>query len=103
MRRASRIALLVAAVALPLAVVLGSYALTGGGRTPQVPEQVRIGDHPDPTTRTPRPSGPDTASPSPGPTSPPAPPPDDDRGDLPPPPPVDDDDADDHDDRRDDD
>lgn len=99
MRRASRTALVVAAVALPLAVLLGSYAVTGGGRAPRVPEQVRIGDHSGPTTPVPRSTDP---RPQPSPSEPPAPPEDDDRGHVPPPPPVNDD-ADDRDDRRDDD
>ncbi len=100
MTSTSRIALLMAAVALPCAVVFGSYALTGGDRTPHIPEKVRIGGSPAPGTPTLQPTRPDTGHPP----SPPAPPPPDTdgRGNVPPPPPVDDD-ADDHDDGPDDD
>ncbi|MDR7301934.1 hypothetical protein [Haloactinomyces albus] len=85
---ASRIALLIAAVALPIAVVLGSYAVTSGPRPPQVPTEVRVG-----VSAGPDPSPPSSGDPT---TSAPTPP-----GGIPPPPPADDDGESDRDDKDD--
>lgn len=82
MRPVTRLPLLIAALALPIAVVLFSYAVTNGPRNPQVPAEVHVGN-----TSGPGPSAP-TLAPAPS-TSPPA--------DLPPPEPEDDDDGPDDD------
>lgn len=81
MRSVPKGVLVLAALALPVAAVLVSFALTDSPRAPQVPETVRIGSAPgpDPTSS--------AAEPPPGPASAPAPP-----ADLPPPAPNDDDD-----------
>lgn len=83
MRPVTRLPLLIAALALPIAVVLFSYAVTNGPRSPQVPAEVHVGDVSGPG----RPGGP-TLAPATS-TSPPA--------DLPPPEPEDDDDEPDDD------
>ncbi|GAB2740147.1 hypothetical protein GCM10027174_11930 [Salinifilum aidingensis] len=96
MKPASKVALLLTAMALPLGAVLVSFALTDEPRAPQVPGRVEV--------RTPEgtapPSGAGAPEPSPGraPGSATGP------SDLPPPPPAHDDDADDRfdDDQRDD-
>ena len=94
MRSVPKTVLLLAALALPIAVVLISFSAGTTPREPQVPVTVEIGSSPDPNP-------PETGSTTPMPppeTSPPA--------ELPPPPPVeddeDDDDDDDHDDEDDD-
>ncbi|NHD19457.1 MULTISPECIES: hypothetical protein [Actinopolyspora] len=83
MRSTSRTALLVAALVLPAAAVLGVYALSSSPRQPEVPERVRVVH-----TSTEAPSSPPNSSKSPstrptsGPASrPPPPPEDDERGD----------------------
>ncbi|TWF94532.1 hypothetical protein [Saccharopolyspora dendranthemae] len=87
MRSVPRGVLLLAALALPVVAVLISFALTGGARAPEVPETVRVGSSPGPS--------------SPGPAIPVVPGP----SDLPPPaelpPPAPNDDADDDDDATD--
>ncbi|GAA2334145.1 hypothetical protein GCM10009854_07140 [Saccharopolyspora halophila] len=90
MRSVPKGVLVLAALALPVAAVLISFALTDSPRAPQVPERVQIGSTPGPDPTSP------TVEPPPGPGSAPAPP-----ADLPPPAPNDDDgddDLDDHDD-----
>ncbi|GAA0508485.1 hypothetical protein GCM10011581_19520 [Saccharopolyspora subtropica] len=77
MRSVPKAVLLLAAVALPIAAVLVSFAVTDGPRTPHVPATVRIGSS----------AGPDPSHMPPVSTNPPA--------ELPPPPPDDDDDDDD--------
>ncbi|CAL99456.1 hypothetical protein A8924_0488 [Saccharopolyspora erythraea NRRL 2338] len=79
MRSVPRALLLVLALALPIAAVVVSFAITDGPRVPDVPAQVRIGSSPGPDQPVP------SVAPPPG--TPPA--------QLPPPPPDDDDD--DHD------
>ncbi|MCI2418606.1 hypothetical protein MOQ72_14290 [Saccharopolyspora sp. K220] len=81
MRSVPKAVLLIAALALPIAAVLVSFALTDAPRTPHVPASVRIGSSPGPE--------PTQLVPAPGATNPPA--------ELPPPPPDDDDDDDDDD------
>lgn len=76
MRPVPRIALLFAALVLPVVAVLASFVLTDGPRAPQVPAEVRIGSSPGPSAPPLAPSA----------TTPPA--------ELPPPPPDDDDDDD---------
>lgn len=75
MRSVQRAALLIAALLLPIAVVLVSYVFTDGARAPQVPTEVRIGSSPGPA--------PDSLAPAPThePTELPPPPPDDDDDD----------------------
>lgn len=90
MRSVPKGVLVLAALALPVAAVLISFALTDSPRAPQVPETVRIGSTPGPDPTSP------AAEPPPGPGSAPAPP-----ADLPPPAPAPDDDADDLDDHDD--
>ncbi|MER5394130.1 hypothetical protein [Saccharopolyspora sp. NPDC002686] len=77
MRSVPKAVLLIAAMALPIAAVLVSFALTDGPRTPEVPATVQIGSSPGPA--------PTAAPPS-------------SAAELPPPAPDDDDDDDDHDD-----
>ncbi|MER7077585.1 hypothetical protein [Saccharopolyspora kobensis] len=77
MRSVPKAVLLLAAMALPIAAVLVSFALTDGPRVPQVPATVQIGSSP----------GPDPTTASPAPTT-----------EIPPPAPGDDDDDDDDDD-----
>lgn len=48
MKPASRAALLLAALVLPVAAVLASYVLTGGARVPRVPASVEVGSSPAP-------------------------------------------------------
>ncbi|MCX2731227.1 hypothetical protein OOZ19_13330 [Saccharopolyspora sp. NFXS83] len=84
MRPVTRLPLLIAALALPIAVVLFSYAVTNGPRNPQVPAEVHVGDVSGPG----QPGGGPTLAPATS-TSPPA--------DLPPPEPEDDDDEPDDD------
>jgi hypothetical protein len=48
MRSVPKAVLLLAALALPIAAVLVSFALTDGPRTPDVPTSVRIGSSPGP-------------------------------------------------------
>ncbi|RRO13799.1 hypothetical protein EIL87_22750 [Saccharopolyspora rhizosphaerae] len=88
MRSAPRGFLLLASLALPIAAVLISFALTGGARAPQVPDTVRVGSSPGPG---PSPNAPVPAVP--GPSDVPPPP-----AELPPPAPHDDDVTDGHDD-----
>ncbi|WP_243790742.1 hypothetical protein [Saccharopolyspora gloriosae] len=83
MRPVTRLPLLIAALALPIAVVLFSYAVTNGPRNPQVPAEVHVGNAPGPG-----PGPVPTLAPATS-TSPPA--------DLPPPEPEDDDDEPDDD------
>lgn len=77
MRSVPKAILLIAALALPIAAVLVSFALTDGPRTPQVPASVQIGSSPGP--------GPTQLMPAPTsaglPTELPPPAPDDDDDD----------------------
>ncbi|WP_344686280.1 hypothetical protein [Saccharopolyspora taberi] len=82
MRSVPRTVLLIAALALPIAAVLVSFAVTDGPRTPDVPARVEIGSSPGPDP---------TVAPAP-------PPPEHPPAQLPPPKPDDDDDEDDLDD-----
>lgn len=94
MRSVPKTVLLLAALALPIAVVLISFSAGTTPREPHVPVTVEIGSSPDPTP-------PETGS-----TTPMPPPETSLPAELPPPPPVeddeDDDDDDDHDDEDDD-
>lgn len=83
MRSASRVALLITALALPVLVVLVGVALSDGPRQPRVPPEVSVGSSPGPTA----PVASSTTAPVPT-TS----------RDLPPPPPDDDADDDEPDD-----
>ncbi|MDI2032719.1 hypothetical protein QFW96_29150 [Saccharopolyspora sp. TS4A08] len=101
MRSVPRGVLLLAALALPIAAVLVSFALTGGTRAPEIPETVRVGStpgsgHQEPGSDVPLPVVPGPSE-APAPPDVHAPPP---PAELPPPAPHDDDadDADDHDD-----
>lgn len=78
MRSVPKGVLVLAALALPVAAVLISFALTDAPRAPQVPEIVRVGSSPGPEPTSP------AAPPPPGPQTPPP-------ADLPPPAPNDDD------------
>ncbi|WP_460958089.1 hypothetical protein [Parasphingorhabdus pacifica] len=93
MRSVNRVAPLVAALILPIVVVLLSYVFADAPRAPQVPTEVRIGSSPgpDPDPLTSAPTQEPTQGPTQGPTQ------------LPPPPPGDDDDDDDDDGPDDDD
>ncbi|TDC88497.1 hypothetical protein E1161_23710 [Saccharopolyspora aridisoli] len=92
MRSVPRGALLLAALALPIVAVLISFALTGGARSPEIPESVRVG-----SSSSPQPSADAPVPVVPGPPDVPPPP-----AELPPPAPNDDDDGDDATDRHDD-
>ncbi|MEV6229377.1 hypothetical protein AB0L88_16055 [Saccharopolyspora shandongensis] len=81
MRSVPKAVLLIAALALPIAAVLVSFALTDGPRTPQVPATVQVGSAPG---REPSRPGPPASTVVPT--------------ELPPPAPDDDDDDDEHDD-----
>ncbi|MEV5536849.1 hypothetical protein AB0L13_08290 [Saccharopolyspora shandongensis] len=81
MRSVPKAVLLIAALALPIAAVLVSFALTDGPRTPQVPATVQVGSTPGPEPSRP---GPPVSTVVPT--------------ELPPPAPDDDDDDDEHDD-----
>jgi hypothetical protein len=101
MRFASRRLVLAAAIALPLAAALGSFALTDDAPPPNVPPHVRVGESAVPTEPSPPTSTPPTTTGPPTPTKrPPA-----TAEVVPPPPPVEDDggDDDDSDDGADDD
>jgi len=87
MRSVPRGVLLLAALALPIVAVLISFALTGGVRSPEIPESVRVGSTPSPST--PGPSADVPVPVVPGPSDVPPPP-----AELPPPAPNDDDDDD---------
>lgn len=80
----SRIALLIAALVLPIVVIVGSYAATGGPHPPQVPGEVRVGVSPG-LEPSPVPSRPPSGGSVPAPEPP---------GGIPPPPPDDDDEDD---------
>lgn len=81
MRSVPRGVLLLAALALPVVAVLVSFALTGGARAPEVPETVRVGSTPGPSS--PAPVIPVVPGPSdlPPPAELPPPAPNDDAGD----------------------
>ncbi|MEV4649207.1 hypothetical protein [Saccharopolyspora sp. NPDC049357] len=87
MRSVPRGVLLLAALALPIVAVLVSFALTGGVRSPEIPESVRVGSTPSPSSRGPSADVPVPVVP--GPSDVPPPP-----AELPPPAPNDDDDDD---------
>ncbi|MHA6797812.1 hypothetical protein [Bounagaea algeriensis] len=107
MQPASKVALLLTALALPIGAVLVSFAFTDEPRAPQVPARVEVR-----TTGGTAPPGEGAAEPSPGqapdnttaPRNTPGPGSTTGPGDLPPPPPADEDDADDRfdDDQHDD-
>ncbi|MDA3646075.1 hypothetical protein LZ318_05550 [Saccharopolyspora indica] len=69
MRSVPKAVLLLAALALPIAAVLVSFALTDGPRTPQVPATVQIGSSPGPDPTTSAPPAPTTEIPPPAPGS----------------------------------
>ncbi|WP_263250340.1 hypothetical protein [Saccharopolyspora rosea] len=48
MKSVPKTVLLLAALALPIAAVLVSYAVTDGPRTPDVPDKVEVGSKPGP-------------------------------------------------------
>lgn len=77
MQPVPRLPLLIAALVVPIAVLLG-FALTEGPRTPRVPPEVRVGISPGPSP----PSAPSSGGVSTtGPAELPPPPPDDDDDD----------------------
>lgn len=100
MRFASRRLVLAAAIALPLAVALGSFALTDDAPPPNVPVHVTVGESAVPTEPSPPSSTPPTTTATTPTKRPPA-----TAEVVPPPPPVEDDggDDDDSDDGADDD
>ncbi|MER7010529.1 hypothetical protein ABT324_03750 [Saccharopolyspora sp. NPDC000359] len=67
MRSVPKVVLLLAAMALPIAAVLVSFALTDGPRAPHVPATVQIGSSPGPDPTTTAPSAPATEIPPPAP------------------------------------
>lgn len=93
MRFASRRLVLAAAIALPLAAALGSFALTDDAPPPDVPVHVRVGESAVPT----EPSPPAPTPPTPTTTTAPSKRPPATAEVVPPPPPVEDDGGDDDD------
>ncbi|MFC7342477.1 hypothetical protein [Saccharopolyspora griseoalba] len=85
MRSVPKGLLVLAALALPVAAVLLSFALTDSPRSPRAPEMVRVGSSPGPEPTSsqappPQQSGPGTAPPPPADLPPPAPHDNDDDG-----------------------